>query len=230
MNGTYDMGGAQGFGPIEVAPEHEEAGLGHFHEEWEKRVLGMAALLVPTGVAPIEQLRYARERQFPEKYLERTYYETWLYGLVLNLIEGGIVTPEEMIAMELITQEELDMALQMRETALSQPIPLNADMGAEPRFKVGDPVRTIIQRPSGHTREPRYARGRIGVIEYVYTGDDSGVEAARTYADIRGTTGEDVKRHLYTVRFKASELWGVHGDANSYVNLNMWEDYLEAAS
>ena len=34
-----------------------------------------------------------------------------------------------------------------------------------PRFKVGDTIRTRVDNPPGHTRLPRYVRGRTGVIE-----------------------------------------------------------------
>ena len=229
MDAPHDMGGTQGYGPIVQEPEHEQAGLGHFHEDWEKRVLGMSALVIGAGIVSIEQARYARERQFPANYLTRSYWETWLYGLVLNLIETKTVTADEMIKMGLITQEELDMALKLRADALAEPIAEITPKPETPRFRVGDAVRSITQRPSGHTRETHYARGHVGVIEYVYDADDPAQEAARTYADVRGTTGKDEKQWLYSVRFKASELWGIHADNSGYVYVNMWEPYLEPA-
>lgn len=229
MNGPHDMGGDQGFPPIEIEASHEESGLGHFHEDWEKSVLTMALVSIGAGLYPIEAARYARERQFPGSYLERSYYETWLYGLVLNLIESEAVTADEMIEMGLITQDELDMAMRLREQALAEPSILRSTEMTPPRYQVGDPVRAIVQHTAGHTREPGYTRGRVGVIEHVYDNDDPGAEDARTFADVRGTSLEMIKRPLYTVRFRASELWGVHGEENGYVHVNMWEDYLEPA-
>jgi nitrile hydratase len=40
--------------------------------------------------------------------------------------------------------------------------------------------------------------------------------------------GED-PRHLYTVRFAASELWGPRGHPKDSVSLDLWEPYLERA-
>ncbi|MBK8050036.1 MAG: nitrile hydratase subunit beta [Anaerolineales bacterium] len=229
MNGVYDLGGVQGFGPIESSNSGEESGLGHFHEDWEKRILGMALWVVGSGM-PLEYMRYCRERQFPKNYFDRSYYETWLYGLVLALIEQGEVTAEEMIRRGLITQEELDMAISLRQDALAGPSILQAREMTPPQFKVGDAVRTIVQRPSGHTRETRYSRGMMGVIEHVYDGNDVGEIEARTFADARGTSLEKIERPLYTVRFRGSELWGDFAEDNTYVNVNMWEDYLEPAA
>ena len=38
------------------------------------------------------------------------------------------------------------------------------DDGSSPRFKVGDQVLTTNHHPSGHTRLPRYAMGRSGIV------------------------------------------------------------------
>ena len=38
MKGVHDLGGMQGFGPVQPEPESEEP---VFHEEWESRVYGI---------------------------------------------------------------------------------------------------------------------------------------------------------------------------------------------
>jgi nitrile hydratase len=88
-----------------------------------------------------------------------------------------------------------------------------------PRFKLGDRVRAVNRHPPGHTREPRYVRGRVGVIHAHY--------GAHIFPDLsaqRVTVG----RHLYNVRFAATELWGEHAASRSAVYVDLWEDYLEA--
>jgi len=45
----------------------------------------------------------------------------------------------------------------------------------------------------------------------------------------RSAEGVRVGRHLYTVRFTATELWGEYADNNSVVHADLWEDYLEPA-
>ena len=42
-------------------------------------------------------------------------------------------------------------------------------------------------------------------------------------------TGVDEGRHLYSVRFEGSDLWGESANANSVVYLDLWEEYLEPA-
>jgi hypothetical protein len=56
--------------------------------------------------------------------------------------------------------------------------PTHRDKAGAPRFNAGDEVRTIVISPSGHTRLPRYARGKTGTVDkarslsgYVTTAD-----------------------------------------------------------
>ena len=39
---------------------------------------------------------------------------------------------------------------------------------SEHRFAVGDRVRVLADCPSGNPRTPRYARGRVGVVEELH--------------------------------------------------------------
>jgi len=89
-----------------------------------------------------------------------------------------------------------------------------------PRFRPGDRVRARNRHPLGHTREPRYLRGRAGVI-HEYHG-------AHAFPDL-SAEGVRVGRHLYSVCFEASELWGENANGNSAVHVDLWEDYLEPA-
>lgn len=93
----------------------------------------------------------------------------------------------------------------------------------KPRFRVGDLVLTRNLNPAGHTRLPRYARGRSGVIDC-----DHGVFI---FPDTHAATGEKVPQRLYSVRFTAETLWG--SDAPSMydaVYVDLFESYLEPAS
>jgi nitrile hydratase len=83
-------------------------------------------------------------------------------------------------------------------------------------------VRARNIHPEGHTRLPRYVRGKRGVIT-----KDHGVWALQdTDAD-----GERVgdPQHVYTVRFASRELWGEAASRLDSVYVDMWEDYLERA-
>ncbi len=50
--------------------------------------------------------RYARERMHPAEYLRTSYYEHWLHGLQLLLVEKGLLTEEEIAARMLELAEE----------------------------------------------------------------------------------------------------------------------------
>ena len=89
---------------------------------------------------------------------------------------------------------------------------------APPRFTASDRVRAINRHPRGHTREPQYIRGHVGVVHDYY--------GAQVFPDL-SAQGITEGRHLYSVRFEARELWGESANARSAVYVDMWEDYLE---
>ena len=91
-------------------------------------------------------------------------------------------------------------------------------MAETARFSVGDRVRTRAADPPHHTRLPRYARGQVGeVVE---------VQGSWPLADERaqGVAAPRVEP-VYTVRFRAGDLWGT--PAGHAVQVELWESYLE---
>lgn len=91
MNSIHDMGGMEGFGPINPA-ENEPA----FHYEWEKRVFGFFFCLFAGGQINVDVFRHAIERLGNLHYLEGSYYEHWLGAFQKLLDEGGVVTKDEL--------------------------------------------------------------------------------------------------------------------------------------
>jgi nitrile hydratase subunit beta len=83
----------------------------------------------------------------------------------------------------------------------------------------GQSVLTNPTGHTGHTRLPEYARGKRGVI-LNYRG-------AHIFPD-DSASGNERAQHLYTVSFKATELWGADANPNDSVSLELWEDYLAA--
>src|SRR5262249_4908570 len=83
----------------------------------------------------------------------------------------------------------------------------------------GDAVTTRSINPAGHTRLPRYARGRRGEVARVYP------PAALPDAVVLGL--DPAPQPVYAVRFPARELWGPDGHANDAGYLDGWESYLE---
>ena len=90
MNGAHDMGGMHGFGPINPEPDEPV-----FHHEWERRAFAITVAAGFLGKWNLDMSRYARERMEPAEYLSTSYYEHWIHGLELLLVEKGLLTQEE---------------------------------------------------------------------------------------------------------------------------------------
>lgn len=93
MNGAHDMGGMDGFGPVEIEKDEPI-----FHAEWERRTMALTVAMGFQGLWNIDKSRYARENRDPLGYLQDSYYERWLYGLEVLLEENGLVTHDEIAA------------------------------------------------------------------------------------------------------------------------------------
>jgi nitrile hydratase len=221
MNGGHDVGGMHGFGRIDAEPEAVEP---VFHADWERRVFGLVRSIGALGRWSGDQARFARERQHPRDYWRHSYYENWLVGLETLLVETGLVTPEELAAGKAAPSTGKEIHSQHRNAAqlaeaLLRGSPVAMPISTPPRFRLGDRVRAVNRHPSGHTREPRYVRGRHGVIHEHH--------GAHVFPDL-SAEGQRVGRHLYSVRFEAAELWGENANGNSAIYIDLWEDYLEA--
>jgi nitrile hydratase len=90
-----------------------------------------------------------------------------------------------------------------------------------PRFAVGDAVLTRNVHPAGHTRLPRYARGKRGVI--------AAQRGCHLFPDTHAHGLGEAPQHVYGVRFDARELWGEAAEPRQAVYLDLWESYLEPA-
>jgi nitrile hydratase beta subunit len=221
VNGVHDMGGMHGFGPIRPRDNDEQ-----FHAEWEKRIPGLRAAPDLAGIYTLDEMRHGIERMDPAHYLTASYYERHLFTFELNLIEKGVLSRDEIEARvehlrsgaEPTRRDDPDLArrvvgARLQSEALAPIEPQRAG------FRVGDRVRTRNVHPSGHTRLPRYARGKRGVITQFY-----GVETLPdASAHGRGPSPEP----LYNVEFEATELWGAAADGRGSVHLDLWQSYLE---
>jgi nitrile hydratase beta subunit len=225
VNGIHDMGGMQGFGPV---PREENEPV--FHADWEKVILTVSRLRGALGLWALDEQRHGTERMDPRAYLTSSYYERWLASDELLLVEKGILTPEEIeerVAYYLAHPDEEVPRKENPELADRVVGSLYARAGfkreatSPPRFAVGDRVVTRRDQPLGHTRLPRYARGRVGVIDRVhgtYVFPDS----------IVAGEGEN-PQPLYSVRFEARELWGDSAEPGGGVYIDLWESYLAPA-
>jgi nitrile hydratase subunit beta len=220
MNGAHDVGGMHGFGPINAEPEAAEP---VFHADWERRVFGLALATRALGKWNTDMSRFARERQPPADYLRHSYYENWLAGLQKLLVETGLVTAAELASGQAAQSAPDDIrksVLKAVDVVQTLSRGSSSEMPADtaPRFRPGERVRAVKRNPTGHTREPRYVRGHVGVI-HEYHG-------SHLFPD-QSAEGVRVGHHLYGVRFEAVELWGEHASGKSAVYVDLWEDYLE---
>lgn len=224
MDGIHDLGGMHGFGP--VRPEKDEP---VFHEAWEGRVLAMNVTLRAQRLYNIDESRHGIERMAPARYLASSYYERWLATIETNLIEKGILTGQEIDAKTRFFEERPDASPPHRvnpalaeETLASIKRSGNmAQEGAPPRFEVGDRVVARVEHPKGHTRLPRYVRGKHGVIIRLHG-----------LASFPDTNAHGLGPHpqaLYSVCFAARELWGDDADPVERLYIDMWDSYLEPA-
>jgi nitrile hydratase len=218
MNGAHDLGGMHGFG--RVAPEANEP---VFHAEWERRVFALRLAMSAWGRWSIDMSRHASERMPPAEYLATSYYEHWLFGLETLLVECGFVTRDELAAGRPAAGERAVPVLtaDLVPLALTRGDGFRMDADPAPRFAPGERVRARNVHPLGHTRLPRYARGRAGVVER-----DHGVFV---FADASGDGLGRQPQRLYGVRFRARELWGEDAPARDSVHLDLFEAHLEPA-
>lgn len=89
-----------------------------------------------------------------------------------------------------------------------------------PRFSPGDAISTRVDNPAGHTRLPRYVRGRQGVIESV-----RGVAPVPDETVKNGAKGREVP--FYGVLFAMTDLWGADAENGAELVIELWETYLE---
>jgi len=223
MDGVHDLGGMQGFGPVE-REEHEPV----FHAPWEAAVLAMMRAGGGRGLFNIDEFRHAIERMRPAEYLSASYYEKWLDGIARLFVEKGAVTEPELLARTEFFRTRPEAPAT---AALQGPPPARVafnpgwtqdvvrQTGARPRFAAGDRVVTRHIHPRGHTRLPRYARGKRGVIHLVH--------GVHVFPDSNAHGLGEQPQPLYSVRFEASELWGEDAQPNQRVHLDLWESYLE---
>jgi len=218
MNGAHDMGGMDGFGKVEAEPNEPP-----FHERWEGRVLAMARAMGYAGAWHIDDSRYAQETLPPPVYLAVSYYQRWALAMEKNLLARGLVTADEMAAGHALrpakplprklTADEVKAGLARSSFYRQQQGPA--------RFKPGDRVITRNIHPQGHTRLPRYVRGKPGVVELVH--------GCHAFPDSVASGRGDDPQWLYTVVFDSRTIWGEDADPTLRISIDAFEPYLEPA-
>lgn len=196
------MGGMDGFGPVVVEQDEPV-----FHDRWEGSVRAIMRQTVGR-IFHLDEFRNVVERMPPEEYLRASYYERWLHALETLMVERDVITLEE-----------------LRSGHANGPS-IAANIQHEPRpeltarFSSGDNVVTRNLNPAGHTRLPRYARGKRGVVRTV--------NGPFLLPDSNAHRGRKVWEACYAVEFTARELWGDRASAIDRVCVDLWESYLQS--
>jgi nitrile hydratase beta subunit len=214
MNGIHDMGGMHGMGPIQYEKNEPV-----YHAEWESRLDAMTAALrgkVPGGPRlGIEQGIFAAD------YLRMSYYERWYESLVWRLTAARVATRAEIESGRSAQPKSASTraySASEAATLMARTQSTRQDVSLAARFQVGQRVRARNINPVGHTRLPRYARGRLGIVDQlrgVFPIPDAGAGAK--------------SQNLYSIRFPSRELWGEQSAPEDAVYIDMWDDYLEPA-
>jgi nitrile hydratase len=219
MSVPQDVGGKPGFGRVE--PEAKEP---TFHADWEKRTLGLVLGAGAWGAWTIDESRHARELIPAPVYYASSYYEVWTMGLETLAKRHGFVSERDLAA-----GHAVDPAAKPRRVLRASDVPATLAHGgpssrqvaAAARFKAGDSVRTSRADPPHHTRLPSYARGKVGAIETVHE--------PHVFPDSNAQRLGEAPQWLYTVTFRAPDLFGASADPTSTVSIDAWESYLEPA-
>lgn len=202
MDGVHDLGGRQGFGTINYAPDAP-----FFHADWEKKVNALYGLAVRKGIFNMDEYRHAIERMPARHYLSASYYERTLTSLATLLVEKGLVSAQGL-------QE-----LAQGNFPLSQPSASGrSNLDAPLALKVGDRVRVRNDFFAGHVRMPGYIRGQAGVVV--------GQSPAYPFPDAHahGVVAQD--EPTFDVAFRSEDLWPNAADSAT-VNVGVFSSYLQ---
>jgi len=219
MNGVHDMGGVHGLAPL-VIERNEPV----FHEPWEGRLWALVTAVSAWGRWNLDALRAQHEVIPAADYLRASYHERWLIALTEIAVSHGLVTREEVESgrpapgsPKVVPPLQASMVIELRRRGS----PKTRTVERPCRFNPGDVVRTRNIHPKTHTRLPRYARDKQGVILSLH--------GAHVFPYSNAQFQGENPQPLYTVRFEARVLWGDAANPRDTVCLDLWEDYLEPA-
>lgn len=95
------------------------------------------------------------------------------------------------------------------------------DADVAPKVKPGDTITVRNINPVGHTRLPRYVRGKKGVVDR-----DHGVFV---WPDTAAHGEGETPQRVYSVYFSARELWGPDYPENDRLYIDLWDNYIDRA-
>jgi nitrile hydratase beta subunit len=207
VDGIHDLGGMDGFGPVRIELDEPV-----FHDDWERRALGVAMSAFAMGLSNGGEFRHSIERMDPGHYLASPYYEHWITGIASRLVETGRVDRGEL-------EQMAGGPFPLSGPVLAERIVDPADDVIQPRFEIGSRVRVREWHPRGHTRCPRYVRGKTGTVIRL--------DGSWSVPDVEAHSDQRRQEPTYSVRFEAADLWE-DGQVAAAVYVDLWDSYLEA--
>jgi nitrile hydratase subunit beta len=219
MNGGQDLGGLMGFGPVIQKP-----GEPVFREAWERRAFGLVCAMAATGTFTKDAFHHACEAMAPDEYLASSQYELWVKGLIQLLIHQGVVSIHELYGDQPIEPGAPHGAMVTAgdvPTRLLQAASYERPAETAALFQMGDVVLVRNDHPSGHTRVPRYVRGRRGTV--------AAVHGVFVLPDSNAHGKGETPQWCYSVRFAGEALWGRSADPSLAVMVDLWEPHLDPA-
>jgi nitrile hydratase beta subunit len=220
MDGSHDMGGVKGFGPVE-AERNEPV----FHAPWERRTFALTLAMATPGGWNLDMSRFAREDRPDDDYLGMSYYQIWLAGLERLMFERNLISRDEITAGHMLNPPLPCLPVLKAEAVipmLRRGNPTVREARYDALFAIGDKVRTKNIHPPTHTRLPRYVRGHVGVIERIH--------GCHVFPDTNAHGNGENPHWLYNVKFDGRTLWGDRAQAGTSVSVDAWEPYLEGIS
>ncbi len=214
MDGVHDLGGKQGFGPVDRSGEDEA-----YHSEADARAYALCVSMRAERAYPVDWFRHTRETMDPVDYLTRPYFDQWLQTAVAMAIDAGDLSMVEVATGKSggLSRTPAPMSPADVRTMLTTPANFERPVTEAPAFGVGSRVHTASRGHPGHTRLPAYARNVTGEIIACRGAHLMPDDCAR---------GIDRPEHLYTVAFARGDLFPEAAGSPDRVHLDLWESYL----
>lgn len=221
MLNNHDIGGMLAFGAVPRGPKPKL--------EFENLAFGLTLAAIANGfLRNADENRYAKERIHPAAYLNCSYYERWLAGLEMNLVENGVLSLSDI---KRLTDDIMNGAERVQgfteAPGLAETLqgmifhsahsPATSD-DPVPALSVGDTVRTKVGASRRHSRLPTYAAGRIGHVEAIL--------GLHTVPDVVAHEDSTTREWTYRIRFTARELWGAQAASGDSVTVDVWNSYV----
>ncbi len=217
MDAIHDLGGRQGFGPVDAGEEEVP-----FHSSWEARAFAIVRAMSRAPDWTLDKFRFTREQIDPVDYLTRPYYDQWIQCYAALMVGSNLASVAELSSGH-ASSGPADLGSPRGPGSViaekAKASPFDRPYDGKLKFEAGDAVTANLNGSGGHTRLPAYVRGHSGTVTHV--------RGAFVFPD-DSAIGVERAEPLYTVAFKAGDLWPGEGRTH-LVHLDLWESYLEPA-